>query len=629
MCGIFGILASSRVQQETLAAALQSLRHRGPDDSGTTIIPIASGGELGLTHTRLSIIDLSPLGHQPMRDPVTGNWIVFNGEIYNFRELRAQLESSGERFESHSDTEVILAAYCIWGKDSFRRLQGMFAFALWDAQSQRLLLVRDSLGIKPLYYFHSGDKFLFASEVRTLLRTGLVPRQLDPHGLYSFLAFGSVYEPRTIIEGISAVPPGHVVSLASGHIEARRFSPPLVAPAENQTNHDSASQNPEAAVQALPDILRNAVLSHLVSDVPVGVFLSGGIDSSSLVALMSQAGICAKTFSVVFREEEFNEAAHSRAVATRFVTDHHEIMVSQQDVLATLPEALSAMDQPTIDGVNTWMISSKARSEGLKVALSGLGADEMFAGYSNFRRVPQMEKAASRFVKLPPALRKPVAASVAFLAERSDRIRKLSSLAEREQSHPYFLMRSLFTPNERNMLFAKNTELAECELANSEQAALAECASLDPVNRVSWLETTCYMRNTLLRDSDCMSMAHGLELRVPFLDEALVRACFSISGRLKLQGPSPKSLLLRNLGVELPREIVNRTKVGFTLPWERWMRADLKPLIERTLQERTWPPSNLNPRAVSAVWNRFLAGQTSWSRPWSLFVLQNWCQQNL
>jgi asparagine synthase (glutamine-hydrolysing) len=183
MCGIFGILASSRVQQETLAAALQSLRHRGPDDSGTTIIPIASGGELGLTHTRLSIIDLSPLGHQPMRDPVTGNWIVFNGEIYNFRELRAQLESSGERFESHSDTEVILAAYCIWGKDSFRRLQGMFAFALWDAQSQRLLLVRDSLGIKPLYYFHSGDKFLFAPADRPCSAPARSPRPLQLSGI--------------------------------------------------------------------------------------------------------------------------------------------------------------------------------------------------------------------------------------------------------------------------------------------------------------------------------------------------------------------------------------------------------------------------------------------------------------
>lgn len=316
-------------------------------------------------------------------------------------------------------------------------------------------------------------------------------------------------------------------------------------------------------------------------------------------------------------------------MAARFVTDHHEIVVSQQDALASLPEALNAMDQPTIDGINTWLISSKARSEGLKVALSGLGADEMFAGYSNFRRVPQMEKAAASLAKLPSAFRRPVAASVALLAERTDRIRKLSSLAEQARSHPYFLARELFTSGERMQLFTKDAELAEQELASSEQFSLAEGATLDPVNRVSWLETTCYMRNTLLRDSDCMTMAHGLELRVPFLDEALVRACLSIPGDLKLQGASPKSLLLRSLGVELPREIVNRPKVGFTLPWERWMRADLKPLIERTLREGDWPLPDLSPRAVSAVWDRFLAGQTSWSRPWSLFVLQCWCHQNL
>ncbi|MFZ0478930.1 MAG: asparagine synthase (glutamine-hydrolyzing) [Terriglobales bacterium] len=635
MCGIFGILTPERIKRETLDTAAQSLRHRGPDDSGTTIIPIPSGGELGLAHTRLSIIDLSPLGQQPMRDPATGNWIVFNGEIYNFRELRAQLESAGASFNSHSDTEVILAAYRVWGEDSFQRLRGIFALALWDEQRQLLLLARDPLGIKPLYYFHSGDKFLFASEVRALLRTGLIPRQLDPHGLFSFLAFGSVYEPRTIIEGISAVPPGHIVSVVppvspdGGHLEARRFSPPLTASIANSAGHDSAGQSSETAVQALPDLLRNAVLSHLVSDVPVGVFLSGGIDSSSLVAVMSQAGIRATTFSLIFREEEFNEAAYSRIVADRFATDHHEIMVSEQSALASLPEALSAMDQPTIDGINTWLISSKAHDERIKVALCGLGADEMFAGYSNFRRVPRMEKAAARFAKMPSALRKPVAASIALLAKNSDRTRKLSALADRELSHPYFLARTLFTPDERKALFAADAVLAERELADLERGALAACASLDPMNRVSWLETTCYMRNTLLRDSDSMSMAHGLEMRVPFLDEALVRACFSIPGKLKLEGGSPKGLLLRGLGVELPREIVDRPKRGFTLPWERWMRADLKPLIEQTLQSQAEPLPLLSPRAVADVWDRFLAGQTSWSRPWALFVLQRWCEKNL
>jgi asparagine synthase (glutamine-hydrolysing) len=631
MCGIFGILAADGgVSQDVLDAATRSLAHRGPDDSGTTIIETGSGGRLGFAHTRLSIIDLSPLGHQPMRDPVTGNQIVFNGEIYNFRELRAELKSAGNRFHSHSDTEVILAGYRVWGERCFPKLRGMFAFALWDANRQRLLLVRDPMGIKPLYYYRSAKQFLFASEVRTLLQTGLVPRKLDANGLFSFLSFGSVYEPRTIIEGVSAASPGNVTSFENGSLQHRGYSNPLDSSTENSVNAEIGEQIPNAAMQDLSGLLREAVLSHLVSDVPVGVFLSGGIDSSSLVAVMSQAGVPPTTFSLVFREKEFNEAEHSRLVARRFKTDHHEIMVSQEDALANLPEALRAMDQPTIDGVNTWLVSSNARAAGAKVALTGLGADEMFAGYSNFRRVPRMERAANRFARLPSAVRRPVAASLALLAEKSDRNRKLSSLASGGNfTHPYFLVRTLFTPREVHSLWAGGYESGERELWNLEQASVAACQGLDPVNRVSYLESTCYMRNTLLRDSDFMSMAHGLELRVPFLDQALVRACFRIPGREKLRGESPKALLLKSLGVDLPREIVHRPKRGFTLPFERWMLGDLRPLIEKVLQQERLRSPYLNPSAITDVWNRFLARKTSWSRPWSLFVLQRWCEQNL
>ena len=366
-----------------------------------------------------------------------------------------------------------------------------------------------------------------------------------------------------------------------------------------------------------------------MSDVPVGVFLSGGIDSSSLVALMSQAGIRASTFSLVFREEEFNEAQHSRAVASLFSTDHHEIMVSEQDALACLPEAMLAMDQPTIDGINTWLVSAKTRAEGVKVALTGLGADELFAGYSNFRRVPRMERAAARFAMLPSGVRKPVAASVGLLAGKGDRGRKLSLLAHGDATHPYFLVRSLFTVDEREKLYSGECEREEHELQNLEHSSLAACQALDSVNRVSYLESTCYMRNTLLRDSDFMSMAHALELRVPFLDPALVQACFRIPGKEKLSATSPKALLLRSLGVELPRDIVHRPKRGFTLPFERWMRGEMRSTIEQALRADSALDSRLNPRAVADVWKRFLAGETSWSRPWSLFVLRKWCQQNL
>jgi asparagine synthase (glutamine-hydrolysing) len=620
------------VSQELVARAQRSLAHRGPDDAGTIIIDGGSAEpcQIGFAHTRLSIIDLSPLGHQPMQDPSTGNWIVFNGEIYNFRELRRDLMEKGAEFRSQSDTEVVLAAYRVWGEECLLRLRGMFAFALWDAQRRRLLLARDPMGVKPLYYYGSERIFFFASEVRTLLQTGLVPRKIDGTGALSYLAFGSVYEPWTIVEGVRAVPPGHVLTWEQGSLSAREYWS-LLPGASGRVGEDEPSRN-GAGAGHLPEILRESVLSHLVSDVPVGVFLSGGIDSSSLVAIMHRNGVRANTFSLVFREEEFNEGPYSRAVARRFDTEHLEIPVSQGDTLALLPEALRAMDQPTMDGINTYLVSAKARSVGVKVALTGLGADEMFAGYSNFRRVPKMERMAARLKRLPALARRPLAASVAIVAGKTDRNRKLAELVLAEESfvHPYFLVRELFAGAEQRALFPSDKyEVAKRTLDDDLCASIARASTLDPVNRVSYLESHWYMRNTLLRDSDFMSMAHGLELRVPFLDRAMVEACFRIPGKRKLQGSSPKSLLLASLGVELPAEIVKRPKRGFTFPFERWLRGEMRPVIENALLGRDSDQAILNPGAVHDVWNRFLSGETSWTRPWSLFVLKRWCEQNL
>jgi asparagine synthase (glutamine-hydrolysing) len=631
MCGIFGIVAKDgSFSQDLLQNAVKGLAHRGPDDFGVAVIERNpdSSCRVGFAHTRLSILDLSQLGHQPMQDAGTGNWIVFNGEIYNFRELRAELEATGNRFVSHSDTEVILAAYRTWGEDCFRRLRGMFAVALWDAPRQRLLLARDHMGVKPLYFYKSEKYFLFASEVRTLLQTGLIPRKLDPNGIFSFLAFGSVYEPGTIIEGISAVPSGHVISLKGETLQAAQFWSLMQRP-DGSSSVDGT--NHEEDIRSLHGVLRDAVLSNLVSDVPVGVFLSGGIDSSSLVAVMSQAGVRATTFSLVFREGEFNEAEHSRLVARLFDTDHHEILVSQNDALRSLPQALAAMDQPTIDGINTWLVSEKTREAGVKVALTGLGADEMFAGYSNFRRVPQMERAAAGLARLPSALGSPMVAALKLLSGKNDRNRKLAELASSENRsvHPYFLMRTLFTSSEREALYEGDYQDAECNLAALLRGSVNEARHLDPVNRVSYLESRWYMSNTLLRDSDFMSMAHGLELRVPFLDPNLVETCMRIPGNRKVQGQSPKGLLLASLGVALPKEIVNRPKRGFTLPFEHWLRGELKPGVEETLSQSGDGANYLNGDTVREVWNRFLGGETSWSRPWSLFVLQRWCEQNL
>jgi asparagine synthase (glutamine-hydrolysing) len=633
MCGIFGVIArGGSLSPDFLEKATRALAHRGPDDAGTVIIDCGAAErcQVGFAHTRLSIIDLSPLGHQPMQDPSTGNWIVFNGEIYNFRDLRRELETAGAEFRSQSDTEVILAAYRVWGEECLTRLRGMFAFALWDAQRKRLLLARDPMGIKPLYYYQSEKNFLFASEVRTLLQTELVPRKVDSTGALSYLAFGSVYEPWTIVEGVRAVPPGHVLTVEQGSVSVREYWSALRC-ASGRTEEDGPNRN-GTGTGSLPAILREAVLSNLVSDVPVGVFLSGGVDSSSLIAVMSQNGVRANTFSLVFREKEFNEAPYSREVARRFGTEHLEIPVSQEGTLALLPEALRAMDQPTMDGINTYLVSAKTRAAGVKVALTGLGADEMFAGYSNFRRVPNMERVAARLKRLPEQIRRPLVASVAMVAGKSDRNRKLAALASPENSfvHPYFLVRALFARAEQRALFpAGEYEAAQQTLDDVLRESIAESSTLDPVNRVSYLESHWYMRNTLLRDSDFMSMAHGLELRVPFLDRALVEACFRIPGKRKLQGSSPKSLLLASLGVELPREIVKRPKRGFTLPFERWLRGEMRPVVENALLSNDSDPTLLNRVAVREVWNRFLAGETSWSRPWSLFVLKRWCAQNL
>jgi asparagine synthase (glutamine-hydrolysing) len=630
MCGIFGVISRGEpLSADFLSEAARTLGHRGPDDSGTVLFN-AADEQIGFAHTRLSIIDLSPLGHQPMLDPATGNWIVFNGEIYNFRELRRELEAAGIDFKSHSDTEVILAAYRVWGEACLTRLGGMFAFALWDASRKRLLLARDPMGIKPLYYYQTNQTFIFASEVRTLLGTRLVPRKVDLTGVLSYLAFGSVYEPWTIVNEVKALPPGHALTVERGSVTIREYWNALKSGSTAES--DASSGNGTARADHLPSILRDAVVSHLVSDVPVGVFLSGGIDSSALVAVLSQNGIRANTFSLVFQEEEFDEGVYSRGIARHFGTEHHEISVSQQDTLAVLPDALGAMDQPTIDGINTYLISAKTRAAGLKVALTGLGADEMFAGYSNFRRVPKMERLSKRLGRLPKLARRPLSASVALFAGKGDRSRKLAALAADRDSamHPYFLARMLFGAGEREkLLSAREHETLQQSLDRVLQESIVRSQPLDPVNRVSYLESHWYMSNTLLRDSDFMSMAHGLEVRVPFLDRALVEACFRVPGDRKLQGKLPKGLLLAILGVELPKEIVNRPKRGFTLPFERWLRGEMRPVVEDTLLNSNWGQISINAGSVREVWNRFLGGETSWSRPWSLFVLKHWCEQNL
>jgi asparagine synthase (glutamine-hydrolysing) len=637
MCGIFGILASSgSVSPKLLEQATDSLAHRGPDDRGTVVMQSNSTPrlEIGLGSRRLAILDLSPLGHQPMQDPETGNWIVYNGEIYNFRELRTRLQSEGARFVSQSDTEVLLKAYGRWGEKCLGELRGMFAFAIWDAKRSRLLLGRDPMGIKPLYYSSVGQNFLFASELRTLLGTGLVPRRLDPAGLVNYLNFGSVYDPMTMIAGVSALEAGHYAVWENGRVTDSMYWD--LAPHGRAAMASSYLPGNATARKALEEdvyaTLDQTVRMHMVSDVPVGLFLSGGIDSSSLAGILSRAGIRLNTFSVIFREAEFNESEYSRAVARAFSSEHQAIMVSQRDVLDAIPYALKAMDQPTIDGLNTFLIARQTRAAGIKVALSGLGGDELFAGYSTFRDVPRMERFERFWGRFPAVLRQPLVRVFSSLSPDTDQNRKLTTLGggRRKALHPYFLSRALFTPEQRDSLLASNDEAVLARANVPLEESLRHTDSLDPINRVSYLESRCYMLNTLLRDSDVMSMAHGLELRVPLVDHQLADKLLALPGGWKMDGDTPKPLLVGALKGKLPNEIVHRKKQGFTLPFERWLRENLRAEMEAALPKIGRGPLAplLSYDSVGQVWEDFMNQRTSWSRIWSLYVLEQWCELN-
>lgn len=632
MCGIVGIIArNARIPEGVLEAATRSLAHRGPDDSGTILLTDAASAatEIGLGNRRLAILDLSPLAHQPMHDPKTGNWIVYNGELYNFHEVRRELEQAGQEFISHSDTEVLLHAYAHWGEACLEKFRGMFAFAIWDAQRHRLFLARDAMGIKPLYFAETDRYFLFASEVRTLLGTGLVPRKVDHAGLVNYLSFGSAYDPLTLIEGVHALPAGHMMTWHEGTAQQSCYWD-LVDRTDNKHSELSASDE-KGVVQQLRPLLEESVRLQLVSDVPVGVFLSGGIDSSALVSILSRGGVTASTFSIVFREAEFSEAQYSRIVASQFHTDHHEISVSQNDVLSSIPDALGAMDLPTMDGVNTFFVSREARKAGVKVALSGLGGDEVFGGYSSFRTVPRLERFAQTWSSFPRMVRSPLASMFSALAPPGDQKNKLVSLArDGSTAHPYFLSRMLFTPAQRELLFPACHPALQVASASQESAA-RHATTLDPINRVSYLESRCYMLNTLLRDADFMSMSQGLEVRVPLIDHLLAKTVLALPGRWKLNH-TPKKLLVEALAGSLPDEIVHRPKRGFTLPFDHWMREELHAEIEPVLNAKRiedGPLGGLLKGSETArAWGDFLRRRISWSRPWSLYVLQRWCELN-
>ncbi len=622
MCGILGIISKS--EPESLIAAarrgIAAQSHRGPDDEGVEVVsrdPFAV-----LAHRRLSILDLSPAGHQPMRNEATGDWITYNGEVFNFRELRPRLQGQGVAFHSDSDTELILKAFSMHGEAAIADWRGMFAFGLWQAEARRLTLVRDRLGIKPLYYFHDGETFVFASEIRALLATGLVPRKISQAALDSFLAYGSIEQPLTILENVFSVLPGHVLSFQDGRIEQHAYWT-LRTPAIARMPIDREAIGEEIAAR-----VAEAVRLRLVSDVPVGLFLSGGIDSSAITALARQAtNGNLKSFSICFREQEFSEQPYAELVARRYETEHQTVFVTEDEILSKLPRALAAMDQPSIDGVNTWIVSEAAANAGLKVALSGCGGDEVFAGYGFFRTIARDEQLRAQASNVPRALRRAAGMAIGAIGSGS-RAAKLGALLESDAfgEHALELYRQLFTNRQRQAL--QNEDIAEsAALRQWRNRQWQSCAAADPVNQASVLELGRYLTNTLLRDTDAMSMHHSLEVRVPLLDHKLVERMLEIPGAFKLDAATPKWLLVRAAG-DLPREIIDRPKRGFELPFRLWLANALRPRMEAMLQSRALCDL-LDGDAMQKVWRDFLAGRTTWSRAWALYVLGDWMERNL
>ncbi|HEV8430021.1 MAG TPA: asparagine synthase (glutamine-hydrolyzing) [Pyrinomonadaceae bacterium] len=617
MCSISGILnvanRSSSELREVVRRMNEAQKHRGPDDHGVVKCDF-QGGEVVLGNTRLAIIDTSAAGHQPMNDPATGNWITYNGETYNFKDLRDEIDQQTEPWSSNTDTEVVLRAYRRFGPDTFRKMRGMFALALWDNQRETLLLARDPLGIKPLYCYVSENQFVFASELRALLASELVPRRLSAAGVDSYLANGSVEAPLTIVDGVKQLLPGH--SLLVRVSEARQieltdieFANPGRQPTES-TRKD--------AVARLRHELEESVRLHLVSDVPLGVFLSGGMDSSALVALMRRISKePPKTFSVVFDEVKFTEAPFSRAVSERFNTDHCEIPLSEDRLLEILPEAIAAIDQPTMDGINTFVVSRAVKSKGITVALSGLGGDELFAGYPSFRRALRFEAISQMSKRVLRA-----AAGVGRLAAsgsvQRDKFWQLAN-SEGDPEDVYRISRQLFSRDSLKQITGRN---------GGYQRRNGNRTGGDVVNTISKLELTGYMTNTLLRDTDAMSMAHSLEVRVPFVDMKVVDYVLSLPGEWKTAASAgPKPLLADAVADLLPKEFLNRPKMGFTLPFENWLQGKLRGEVASVLER---PTCGLNAQAVREVWSRFLEKPRAvgWSRPWSLYVLARWCEIN-
>lgn len=621
MCGIAGIIAPEldREQRETaLTRMISRQRHRGPDDSG-----FVTRGPASIGMARLAIIDPAN-GSQPMSSPDGRYHLVFNGAIYNHQELRASLQHEWA-FRTHCDTEVLLAAFVHHGPACLPRLRGMFAFAVWDAEKQTLFAARDPLGIKPLYYAHGVDRSLsFASELNALLAGGLVGREIDPVSVGEYLAWFSVPAPRTLYRDIANLLPGHSLQLdRTGRLQVQPWWQ-LPSP----QSQGIAATNRHEFIHGLRAQLQDSIRAHRVADVPVGAFLSGGLDSTAVAALMVQSGARRlKTFSIGFNEAGYAEQKAATAVAKFLGCEHHTGILTGARLAADLPSILSSLDQPTGDGINTWYASRLAHQGGVKVALSGLGGDELFGGYPSFRQLPRLQQLLPWWRRLPAGLRQ---RTLGLLRSRSStRLDKLSDfLTHAQDLHELAsLQRRVLSEPARLTLLSADARPRVARFGphhpRLEQFAF-DLHDADPFQVISAWELRTYMADVLLRDSDVMSMSHSLELRVPFIDAPLLDWLWPQPTRWKYDATVAKSALADAVDGLLPDFVRNRPKQGFTLPFPLWMRAELKPFLDdcfssSALTRCPW----LDATAAERLWAGFQqAGDNrAWSRVWSVAML--------
>jgi asparagine synthase (glutamine-hydrolysing) len=618
MCGIAGIVDfnGSAPTRETIGRMTDLLRHRGPDDEGIEII-----GPAGLGHRRLSIIDLSPAGHQPMTLEGAGLHVVFNGEIYNFQEVKAELEALGETFRTRSDTEVILRAYRAWGVDSLQKLNGMFAFALWDEQRQTLFAARDRLGKKPFFYHHRPGRIAFGSEMKALLADPTIERDVDPAAIDEYLTYSYIPAPRTVFRGIRKLLPGHYLLFQKDRI--------TTAPYWELTfgSNGSAKSEPEA-LERLEELFRASVRRRLVSDVPVGAFLSGGLDSSAVVGMMAELMTePVRTYTIGFTEEGFSEIEDARVVARHFGTRHHEYSV-RADAVEILPDLVWHLDEPFGDSsaVPSYYVA-KLAAQDVKVVLSGDGGDELFAGYTRY----QEALAPKPWRWIPHSVRKTVFGSVAanLPIDWPGRNRLYEMGNMRRDSSPDWM--GLY-PYIRERIYSRamRAELNESRRSGGGSATALEdlprLRNLDRLSRLQYLDTMRYLPDDILVKVDRTTMAHSLESRAPLLDHELVSYVATLPPSFKLKDGVSKYLFRKMISRYLPSGILEKKKQGFAIPRETWFRSDLKAHArERLLDPKAIGRGYFDPRILDQVLTYHAAGQRDYSGwIWCLLVLEEW-----